>query len=220
MSISRDSVKELLSAADYGDRIKGINYLRQLDHQTAFELIQPLIKDINPRIRYAVVSQMDTLGNVNRKKSLELLLDRLYNDSEVDVKAAAADAIAGLKLTEAFPDLQKVYQESSDWLIQFSIIAALGEFGDSRGFDLLKEALQSENNLLQTAAISSLGELGDSQAISLLIPFVDSTDWQIRYRLAQALGKLGGNEATAALKILAQDKAETVAQEAKSYLST
>jgi HEAT repeat protein len=219
MSISPESVKELLYAIDYGDRIKGINQLRQLDNKSAFELIEPMIKDKNVRIRYAAVSQLATLGEVNREKSLELLRDRLHNDPEADVKAAAADAIAALKLTEAFPDLQKVYQESSDWLIQFSIIAALGEFGDPRGFDLLKQALESENSLLQTTAIGALGELGNSQAIPLLIPFVNNQDWQLRHRLAQALGRLGGNDVTATLEILAQDKSEAVAQEAKYYLS-
>lgn len=219
MSISPESVKELLYAIDYGDRIKGINQLRQLDKKLAFELIEPMIKDKNVRIRYAAVSQLATLGKVNREKSLELLRDRLHNDPEADVKAASADAIAALKLTEAFPDLQKVYQESSDWLIQFSIIAALGEFGDPRGFNLLKQALESENSLLQTTAIGAFGELGNSQAIPLLIPFVNNEDWQLRHRLAQALGRLGGNDVTATLKILAQDKSEVVAQEAKYYLS-
>ena len=194
MSLNPESVKELLYAKDYGDRIKGINQLRQLEPAVAFELIQPLIKDQNDRVRYAAVSQLDTLGTQDLDKSLELLRDRLFNDGEIDVKAAAADAIAALKLTAAFDDLQQVYQETSDWLLQFSIVAALGEMGDPRGFDLLKEALQSETALIQTAAINALGELGDRRAIPLLIPFATDPDWQIRHRLAQALGHLGGEE--------------------------
>lgn len=220
MTINSESVQILLKSDSFSDRLKGINKLRQIDEKEAFDLIQPLIKDKNARLRYAAVSMLDTIGQVDLEKSLEILRDRLYNDTEGDVKAAAADAIAALKLTEGFPDLEKVYRESSDWLIQFSIIAALGEFGDARGFDLLMEALESENSLIQTSAISSLGELGDKKAIALLIPFHDNPDWQIRHRLAQALAKLGGSEVIPTLEKLAQDDMEIVAQEAKNYLST
>ncbi len=218
MTITPESVKILLHSENFGDRIKGINELRQLEKKIAYELIRPMVNDTNVRIRYAAVSQLDTLGGVNLEDCKQLLLDRLYNDPEADVKAAAADAIAGLKLTEAYPDLEKAYHENPDWLIQFSIVAALGELGDTRAFDLLKHALESDNSLLKTASISALGELGDIRAISLLVPFVDDDDWQIRHRLAQALGRLGGEEAQATLQKLVNDKSDAVAEEAKSSL--
>ena len=219
MTITSESVKELLYSDNFGDRIKGINQLRELDPAVAFEMIQPLITDRNTRVRYAAVSQLDPLGNQDLDKSLELLRDRLFNDTEIDVQAAAADVIGGLKLTAAFEDLQQLYQQTSEWLIQFSIIATLGEFGDPRGFDLLKGALASDISLLQTTAIGSLGELGDSRAIALIIPFAINEDWQIRHRVAQALGRLGSSEARAILEKLAQDEVEQVAQEAKNHLA-
>ncbi len=219
MSITPESVQQLLKSENFGDRIRGLNQLRQMEAKVAFELIKPMVKDKNTRVRYAAVSQFDTLGQEDLVASLEILRDRLYNDPEPDVQAAAADAIGGLKLTEAFDDLLKMYHQSSDWLIQFSIIATLGELGEPRGFDLLQEALTSDNNLVQTAAISSLGELGDNRAIPLLIPFTNNDDWQVRYRLTQALGRLGGEQANVALEKLAQDEVEQVAQEAKNNLS-
>ena len=219
MSITPESVQQLLKSEDFGDRIKGLNQLRQLQPKAAFKLIQPMVKDKNTRVRYAAVSQFDHLGQQDLALSLEILRDRLYNDPEADVQAAAADAIGGLKLTDAFDDLAKMYHQSSEWLIQFSIIATLGELGEPRGFDLLKEALASDNNLIQTAAISSFGELGDHRAVPLLIPFSTNDDWQVRYRLTQALGRLGGEQAHSVLQKLAQDKVEQVAQEAKNNLS-
>ena len=219
MSITPESVQELLKSADFGDRIKGLNQLRTLEPKIAFELIKPLVNDKNTRVRYAAVSQFDSLGQQDLAAALKILRDRLYNDPETDVQAAAADALGGLKLTEAFEDLLKMYHQSSDWLLQFSIIATLGELGDPRGFDLLQEALSSDNNLVQTAAISSLGELGDRQAVPMLIPFADNEDWQVRYRLVQALGRLGGEQAHSLLEQLAQDEVEQVAQEAKNNLS-
>lgn len=218
MSTTPESVQELLESTDFGDRIRGINKLREIELKTAFALILPMIKDKNTRVRYAAVSQLDTVGIENKVECLDLLRDRLHNDPEPDVQAAAADVIGGLKLTEAYDDLDRLYHQTSEWLIQFSIVAALGELGEPRGFDLLQEALESDNNLLQTAAIGALGELGDTRAIPLLIPFADNEDWQVRYRLVQALGKLGGADAKATLEKLTQDEMQQVAQEAKNNL--
>lgn len=220
MTITPESIKDLLASEDFGDRIRGLNQLRQIEPKLAFELVKPKITDKNTRVRYAAVSQLDTLGQEDTATALAILRDRLFNDPEADVQAAAADAIGGLKLTEAFDDLANVYHQTEEWLVQFSIIAALGEMGDVRGLELLKEALDSNNNLLQTAAIGSLGELGDTSAISWLIPFADNEDWQIRYRLVQALGRLGGELARSTIERLTEDEMEQVAQEAKNNLQS
>ena len=218
MTITPESVKELLSSENLGDRLRGVNQLRQLEPAQAFELVQTPINDSNSRVRYAAVSQLDTLGEQDLQTSYTILRDRLLNDDEVDVQAAAADCIGALKLTDAFEDLRQIYRSTGEWLLQFSIIAALGVFGDPRSFDLLAEALNSNTDLVKTAAISSLGELGDLRAISLLVPYASDPDWQIRYRVAQALSRLGGDEARKTLETLAQDQVEQVANEAQSYL--
>lgn len=220
MSVTRESVQALLNSEDFGQRISGVNQLRQLEPAVAFELIQPVVTDQNTRVRYAAVSQLDTLGDQDLPATLTMLRDRLLNDSEPDVQAAAADALGALKLTQAYDDMQQLYHQSSEWLVQFSIIAALGELGDERAFDLLAEALNSETSLIQTAAISSFGELGDARAVPLLIPFANDPDWQVRYRLVQALSRLGGDEARAVLETLANDEREEVAQEAQAILKT
>ncbi len=219
MSISPESIKQLLSSDDLGDRLRAVNEMRQLEPAIAFDLIQPAIVDPHDRVRYAAVSQMDTLGQQDLQKSLAILRDRLLNDAEADVKAAAADALGGLHLEEAFVDLQQVYHQSSDWIIQLSIIAALGELGNPNAFELLKDALQSSNELIQTTAISALGELGDRRAIPVVVSYTSHPDWQIRYRVVQALNRLDGAEVRPALEVLAGDTVEQIAQLAQSCLS-
>lgn len=220
MSVTPESVKQMLSSENLGDRLRAVNQIRELeDTVIAFELAQTAINDRNARVRYSAVSQMDTLGGQDLQTALNLLRDRLFNDPEPDVQAAAADCLGALKLTEAFEDLQQVYHTTSEWLVKFSIIATLGELGDPRAFDLLKEALTSENELVRTAAISSFGDLGDVGAVELLIPYATNPDWQIRYRVVQALNRLGGAEAHSTLEALANDEVEAVAQEAKNALS-
>lgn len=210
-----DEIKQLLDSEDFGDRLRGINKLRQVDHAIAFDLIQPLVKDSQVRVRYAAVSQLDTLGGQDLAKTYSLLRERLLEDPEPDVQAAAADALGALQMKEAFPDLEQLYRKSNEWLVKFSIIATLGELGDIRAFPLLEDAIISSNELIKMAAIGSLGELGDHRAVPLLLPLATDADWQTRYRIAEALKKLGGEESIATLKVLAQDSVEHVANAAK-----
>ncbi|NJL41441.1 MAG: HEAT repeat domain-containing protein [Leptolyngbyaceae cyanobacterium RM2_2_4] len=219
MNITPESVEQLLSSEDFGERLSAVNQMRQLDPAIAFTLIQVAAQDKSARVRYAAISQFSSLGKQDLETALVILRDRLLNDTEPDVQAAAADSLGALKLTAAFEDLQRLYHSTSEWLVKFSIIAALGELGDARSFELLETALNADNELVKTAAIGSLGELGDSRALPLLIPFASNPDWQIRYRLVQALSHFDAPEATAALQNLAQDEMQPVAQEAETHLS-
>ncbi len=218
MNVTPESVRQLVNSDDYGDRLRGVNQVEYLDDAIAYEILQPAIADSNPRVRYAAVSKLANLGRQDPSTALTVLRDCLHNDPEPDVKAAAADAIGALHLTDAFEDLQQVYRETSEWLIEFSIIATLGEMGDPRAFDLLSDALGNENELMRMTAIGALGELADERAVPLLIPFATDPDWQTRYRVAQALGRIGTDEGKSTLEQLANDEVEPVAQEAKHHL--
>ncbi|TBR57304.1 HEAT repeat domain-containing protein [Mastigocladus laminosus UU774] len=220
MSVNPESVKQLLISEDLGDRLRAVNQIRELEPTIGFELIQNAINDNNSRVRYSAVSQFDTLGGQDLDLSLSLLRDRLLNDPEPDVQAAAADCLGALKLRAAFEDLQQLYETSNEWIVKFSIIATLGELGEPRSFDLLQQALSSDNELVQTAAISSFGDLGNTQAIPLLAPYATNLDWQIRYRVAQALGRLKGTDAKNILETLAKDEVEVVATEARKSLES
>ena len=212
-------VRTCLTSGDLGDRLRAVNAIRSLPQEEAFELIQLAVQDNNPRVRYAAVSQFDTLGHCDRAKSLEILQRCLLEDSEGDVQAAAADCLGALKLTEAFDNLAAVYNSSPEWLVRFSIISALGELGDPRGFDLLAKALTAENGLERLGAIGGLGELGDPRAIGLLLPLIQDEDWQVRHRVAQALGNLNDPAARPALETLATDPIEQVASAAQLGLA-
>ncbi|MCL2932887.1 MAG: HEAT repeat domain-containing protein [Trichodesmium sp. MAG_R03] len=215
MNVTIESIHQLLISEELGDRLRGVNQLRQIEPAIAFELIQTPIKDKDTRVRYAAVSQMSTLGEQNLTTSQEILRDCLFKDPEIDVQAAAADALGALKITQAFDDLLQIYQNTTEWLLKLSIVAAIGEMGEPKALSLLEDALNSENELIQTTAISALGELGNLEAIPLLKPFAVHSDWQIRYRVVQALHKLGSPEAKKIIAQLAKDQVEEVAEEAR-----
>ncbi|HIK25507.1 MAG: HEAT repeat domain-containing protein [Thermosynechococcus sp. Uc] len=219
LGVNAAAIQELLASAEVGDRLRGINQLRTLPPEAAFALIRPLSQDENARVRYAAVSQIAVLGQVNPPQAHELLRNRLLHDSETDVRAAAADAMAALRLPFALEDLAMAYHSTSDWLLQFSIIAALGALGNPAAVGLLTEALKSPQELVKLAAIGSLGELKQPESIEHLRQFVEYPDWQLRHRLAIALGQIGTPEARPLLEQLATDSAAAVTEAARTSLA-
>ncbi|XGV86315.1 MAG: HEAT repeat domain-containing protein [Limnothrix sp. BL-A-16] len=217
MTATPDQIRELLHSENLSDRLRAVNDIRALPPDQGFALIQLAIGDANTRVRYAAVSQFDSLGGQDPDRSLELLRG-LLSDPEPDVQAAAADCLGGLKLTAAYEDLVALYQSSGEWLVRFSILSALGELGDLRAVDVLLSALASDNELERLGAIGALGELADDRALPHLLPFMDSSDWQVRHRLALTLGQFNAPEARAALEILSQDSIAQVSEAAAAQL--
>ncbi|MEB3212435.1 MAG: HEAT repeat domain-containing protein [Leptolyngbyaceae bacterium] len=211
-----ESVNDLLMSDDYGSRINAVNQMRNLDPAIAVELLLKAAADDNARVRYAAVSQLSSAGDHHKDAVSSVLRHCLLTDSELDVRAAAADSISALKLVDLFDDLKEVYCQTTDWIVRMSIVAALGELGDPRGFEILQDALQSNIDLIQTAAIGALGELGDRRAVDLICPLAKSDDWQVRYRVVQALTALGGDDAQRTLQDLVNDEVEQVAQSAQA----
>lgn len=220
MAITPDSVRELLHSDDYGDRLRAVNQMRELAPEVAFDLVQLAANDGNARVRYAAISQIASLGQQDIATVEPLLLRSLTNDPEPDVQAAAADTIGGLKLKSAYPDLAALYHSTEEWLVKFSIVAALGELGEPNAFDLLQEALTSDNELIATAAIGALGELGDCRALPLLLNHVNHSDWQVRHRLVQSLAQFSEPEAQTALRQLSNDESDIVAGAARQHLDS
>jgi HEAT repeat protein len=219
MTANFKSLQALLQSEDLGDRLRALNEGRSLEIAERFELVCMATNDAKARIRYDATSQLASVGKHDLQEALALLCDRLLHDSEADVRAAAADSIGALKLTEAFDLLVEVYRSTNEWLLQFSIIAALGELGDRRGFEILAEALNHETELVRVAAIGALGDLGDPRGLELILPLVNNPDWEIRYRLVRSLDQIGGAEAHAALIQLSQDAVDRVAETAKILLA-
>lgn len=227
MTVTLAGLKQKLQEAELGDRLRVMGEARVLPLDQRFELACMAKDDANARIRYDAVSQMSSLGHQDLDKALMVLRDRLLNDPETDVRAAAADSIAALRLTEAFEELVAAFKGSGEWLMQFSVVAALGELGDRRAFEVLMGALDHPEGLVRLAAIGALGELGDPRAVSCLIPFCQHGEWDVRHRVVQALGNLVRiadpaldlAEVQALLQKLAEDEAPQVADAAKALLA-
>ena len=54
MSITKESVQTLLSSPDFGDRLRGVNQMRELDRAVAFEMAECMVQDSNVRVNDCV----------------------------------------------------------------------------------------------------------------------------------------------------------------------
>jgi HEAT repeat protein len=217
MTSTPESVRALLTSENFGDRLHGINQLRVIDKAAAFELVQLVIADSNTRVRYAAVSLIDTIGDVDLAKSLEILRSCLA-DPEYDVKSAAADALGGLQLTAAIPELVDLYHDTSEWLLQLSIVAALGSMPDPRSLQLFAESISSEVELVRMTTVQAIGEMADSAGVEILQQAIADPDDHIRVRVAEALGRIGDEAAMKLLQTMVADPDSKVAAQAKTFL--
>ncbi|WP_041699542.1 HEAT repeat domain-containing protein [Thalassoporum mexicanum] len=229
MTQSQEFLKQQLSSSELGDRLKALNQSRGLPDADRFELVCIAGVDPSARVRYDALSQMSSLGQQNPAKAKQILWAALLNlEEEIDVRAAAADSIGALKLDGAFEILNESYHQTNEWLLAMSIVAALGELGDRRSFDLLSLALENENTLIKIAAVGALGDLGDQRAIDLLVSLAEQPEWEVRHRIAQSLTALvlqaedenkDKSRVIATLQKLSQDESQPVATAATDFLA-
>jgi HEAT repeat protein len=217
MTSTPESARALLTSENFGDRLHGINQLRVIDKAAAFELVQLVVSDSNTRVRYAAVSLMDTIGDVDLVKSLEILRACLA-DPEYDVKSAAADALGGLRLTAAIPELVDLYHDTTEWLLQLSIVAALGSMPDPLSLKLFAESIGSEVELVRMTTVQAIGEMADPAGVEILQQAIADPDTQIRFRVAEALGRIGDESAKKLLQSMVTDSDSKVAAQAKAFL--
>jgi len=101
MSVTPESVKQMLSSEDLGDRLRAVQSNTRTGTTIAFELSKAINEQCSGPLSAKWIRWRQDLSTV--------LTDRLFNDPEPDVQAAAADCLGALKLTEAFEDLQQLY---------------------------------------------------------------------------------------------------------------
>lgn len=200
MSASDEPVEGLLGSQSPLERIRGINRIEE--YGTFSDQVEQLAhmssEDGDNQVRYCAISRLagvqhDKLSADQATLVLDCAKRVLATDREISCQAGAADVITALKLSEGYDDLIERYRTSTDWVLKFTILAGLGEMGDARSFDFLKEVIDNDGDgesLLLTAAIGSLGELGDKRGLPIVQKFVEHEDLPLRERAKIAVDRL------------------------------
>lgn len=165
-----------------------------------------------------------------RKCAVDAMVSLLATDAEYSVRAAAAAGmgyVTGVppeKLSSLLEALSRALLEDTEWQVQFSCLASLGNLRDPRAIPVLIHWLNSENDLLVQAAVGALGDIGRPDVVPELLKFLGCNDMMTRQRLAQSLSQISnGKEEPSvidALRTLSRDQSFAVRDAAAEALSS
>lgn len=129
---------------------------------------------------------------------------RLLDDSEVDVRRRALEAIANSS-HEAVTDAIHSAYVSDEHKMQVSALFAMGRSCDDTWGDEVIDALQSRDPEIAYEAARAAGELMLEDAVKYLRKLVFEDDREIKEVAIWSLGEIGGSEATTILERLGKD---------------
>ena len=188
------------------NRMKAITELRNYEPNLVVPLLKRRMYDREFIIRSFVATG---LGHKRTDEGFELLLNLIENDRDHNVRAEAANSLAKYG-EDAIPHLVKLFQQDSNWLVRYSIFAAI----DLRQHpEILLEfctlGLRGNDLVVQQTAIASLGELAktpqEDLALELLLPAAKSEQGEIRAQVARVLRDFEDPRAKVVLTNLRQD---------------
>ena len=199
-------IETYLDSPNPQNRMKAITELRNYEPNLVVPLLKRRMYDQEFVVRSFVAMG---LGYKQTDEGFELLLDLIEHDRDYNVRAEAANSLA--KYGEAaIPHLVKLFREDSNWLIRYSIFAAI----DFTNYpEILLEfctlGLRGDNPVVKQTAIASLGQLTKTpqadSALKLLLCCANSEQAAIRAQVARVLRYFEEQKAEAALMKLRQD---------------
>ncbi len=188
------------------NRMKAITELRNYEPN----LVVPLLKRRMCDQEFVIRSFVATgLGFKRTDEGFELLLDLIEHDRDYNVRAEAANSLA--KYGElAIPHLVELFQQDSNWLVRYSILAAINL---RQHPEILLElsilGLRGDDPVVREIALASLGELvktpQEDLALELLLSAAKSEEGEIRTQVARVLRNFEDPRAQVALVNLRQD---------------
>ncbi|MDJ0594965.1 MAG: HEAT repeat domain-containing protein [Pleurocapsa sp. MO_226.B13] len=188
------------------NRMKAITELRNYEPNLVVPLLKRRMYDQEFVVRSFVAMG---LGYKQTEEGFELLLDLIEYDRDYNVRAEAANSLAKYG-EDAIPHLVKLFQQDSNWLVRYSIFAAI----DLRQHpEILLEfctlGLRGNDRVVQQTAIASLEQLTntpqEANALELLLSAAKSEQGEIRAQVARVLRHFEDPRAEATLTNLRQD---------------
>lgn len=165
-------------------------------------LVRNAMHDPNHFIRRIAAVAAGRIGEVSVVPDLGLLVD----DSELDVRTSAVEALAGMAgMPESISLVTKIAARlASDPVAEkrrdsAKLYAALGDT------DKLALLIKDENAAVRKAAVYSMAELKSPSSVNHLVMALVDEEPEVRMSAAGALGALGGDQAIKALLVAIYD---------------
>ncbi len=154
------------------------------------------------------------LGNIGAQEAPPALIERLYQDSDPDVRMEAAAALGKLASVEGVETLINALCQDFDGDVRIQACIALGKIGGTRALGALITSLTEDQALdvdhwgaedeiefdatweIQHRALEIIGDMGDARAVDTIIHLLRSDAYEDLQELGfRVLAKLGGGKA-------------------------
>ncbi len=154
----------------------------------AVPLLAPLLKDHDDDVRKFA---LDLIQDIKYCDYPEKLVDRLENDLNPNVRAAAAKALGALKYRAAEPQLMDALRDE-EWVC-FSAIEALTDLEpeDERCLHSIAALLNSPSEAIRFAALEALGKIGSPLSAKPIVDHISKTDGYEKNAAIKSLVRIG-----------------------------
>jgi HEAT repeat protein/beta-lactamase regulating signal transducer with metallopeptidase domain len=130
----------------------------------------------------------------------------VLNDSSVNVRLAAVEALGNLQDPRAIDALVQALRTDTDAKVREAAANSLGEIDSARAVPGLIAALGAERVAAVRAKIAwALGEIDDARAVEALSAAVRDTNVEVRRQVVWAIGEIQNAEGIPALTAAAKD---------------
>jgi HEAT repeat protein len=135
-----------------------------IDEFAGKETIEALLQKLDDPDPFVRVEAIQSLGEIQQKKSLVSVCDCL-NDENLYVRAYAAEALGKIGHVDILLTLSRLLSALDDPspYAKAMMIAALGELQDKRAADSIRKHLHDENESVRRMAVWALHKIENSQ---------------------------------------------------------
>jgi HEAT repeat protein len=173
----------------------------------------PLVKDPSASVRLEAVRSLGALGN---RVGMRALTDAL-EDSDADIRCAAAEALGDLKQPSTGVALAKSLQKDVSLEVRIAAAEALGRTESRAAIEPLIAGLADKEPRVRAACAKALlsmadllasgqrGEVGRAKAVDAMAAALSDSDVTVRIAAAEGLGLLADERAVDQLVPLLSD---------------
>jgi HEAT repeat protein len=160
-----------LKGGEVQERIDAAAYFADEGDDFAVRALIELLGDEDAQVRTEAIK---ALGKLKSEQAVQPLSSVLYNDTDMDVRTSALDALLNIGGDAAAESLVVIAQDKQAEL-RLPAIAGLGEIGGEDQASALIELLSSKDNNVVDAAADALIDIG-SPAVDALIEELNNPD--------------------------------------------
>ena len=152
----------------------------------ALHHLPPLLRDKDDDVRKFAIELISDAGG---REYAGKLMERLTDDSNPNVRGAAAKALGDLGCREALPQLVAALKDI-EW-VRFTVLESLCRLGDEDAVEPILELLSDPSLATRRSAIDALGAIGSPRASDALLAHLGKTDGDDRPIVLMSLLRIG-----------------------------